>query len=88
MENLPAEALVTVTEVYSGANCQVTASDEGPKAVIAGEMGEGTEPVTFRFTNAYDEEAKSGYGVENRFRYDTEAETYVWTTDRDDINAE
>ncbi len=88
LENLPAEALVTVTEVYSGANCQVTASDEGPKAVIAGEMGEGTEPVTFRFTNAYDEEAKSGYGVENRFRYDTEAETYVWTTDRDDINAE
>ena len=88
LEHLPAQALVTVTEVYSGANCQTTASDEGAKAVIAQEAGEVAEPVTFRFTNTYNEEAKSGYGVENRFRYDTEAETYVWTTDRTDISAE
>lgn len=85
VEDLPAGAEVTVREVYSGANCQITASEEGPKIVAADGL-EGTgEPVTFRFTNAYDEEAKNGFGVENRFRYDTEAETYVWTTDREDI---
>lgn len=84
VEHLPAESVVTVTEIYSGANCQITSSDDGPGTVVAEELAGGTEPVTFRFTNAYDEDARNGYGVENRFRYDTEAETYVWTTDRDD----
>ncbi len=84
VEGLPAGAKVTVQEVYSGANCQITASEEGPKIVAADELEGTADPVTFRFTNAYDEEAKNGYGVENRFRYDTEAETYVWTTDREE----
>ncbi len=88
VEDLPAGAEVTVREVYSGANCQITASDEGPKIVAADGMEGTEEPVTFRFANAYNEEAKNGYGVENRFRYDTEAEAYVWTTDREDITGE
>lgn len=86
VEHLPAGAEVTVTEVYSGANCQITASEEGPKIVEAKGLEGNTEPVTFRFTNAYDEEAKNGYGVENRFRYDAESESYVWTTDREDVS--
>ena len=88
LEQLPAEAEVTVTEVYSGANCQITASDEGPKTVVAEEMEGTAESVTFRFTNTYDEDAKNGYGVENRFRYDAEAGTYVWSTDRDDVGVQ
>ena len=88
LEQLPAEAEVTVTEVYSGANCQITASDEGPKTVVAEEMEGTAESVTFRVTNTDDEEAKNGYGVENRFRYDAEAGTYVWSTDRDDVGVQ
>lgn len=80
LEHIPAGAVVTVTEVYSGANCEVTVSDDGSKTVTA----EG-DPIAFAFENAYDEEAKNGYGVENRFRYDTERNTYQWTTDRQDM---
>lgn len=78
---IPAGTTVTVTEVYSGANCTLTASDNGPQVIVAEDV------AGVSFTNAYDEEAKSGYGVENRFRYDTKLETYVWTTDRADVSA-
>lgn len=83
LEHIPAGAVVTVTEVYSGANCELTDSPAGSRVVTTD--GEEGSPITFSFENRYDEEAKSGYGVENRFRYDTERNTYQWTTDRPDI---
>lgn len=83
LDHIPAEAVVTVTEIYSGANCEVTVSDDGKKPVTA--EGEEGNPVTFSFENAYDEDRKSGYGIENRFRYDTEHNTYRWTTDRPEV---
>ena len=83
LEHIPTESVVTVTEIYSGANCELTVSDDESKTVIAD--GEDGNPVTFYFENRYDEDAKSGYGVENRFRYDTERNTYQWTTDRPGI---
>ncbi len=83
LEHIPAGAVVTVTEVYSGANCELTDSPTGSRVVTAD--GEEGSPITFSFENRYDEEAKNGYGVENRFRYDTERNTYQWTTDRPDI---
>ena len=82
LEHIPADAVVTVTEIYSGANCEMTVSDGASKIVTA--EGDG-DSVSFSFENAYNEEAKNGYGVENRFRYDTERGTYQWTTDRPDI---
>ena len=84
VEHIPAEALVTVTEIYSGANCEITAAEEGSKAVLA-EMEDGSgEPVSFRFENAYNEEGKKGYGIENRFRYNTSLNppAYEWSTNR------
>ena len=88
LEHIPAGSVVTVTEVYSGANCQVTVSDGGPKEVAADSLEGGTGPTTFRFENEYDGDAKSGYGIENRFRYDTERKAYEWTTDRPGIGME
>lgn len=85
LEHIPAGAVVTVTEVYSGANCQITLSDDQSKTVTAD--GEDASPITFSFENEYDEDAKSGYGIENRFRYDTESNTYQWSTDRPEIGA-
>ena len=86
LEHIPAGAVVTVTEVYSGANCQITVSDDQSKTVTAD--GEDAGPITFSFENEYDEDAKSGYGIENRFRYDTESNTYHWSTDRPEIGAD
>ncbi len=79
LEHLPAGAEVTVREVYSGANCTLTISDDEIKAVRA------DDEISFSFVNEYDGEEKTGYGVENRFRYDTEYETYVWTTSLEEI---
>ncbi len=91
VSHIPAEALVTVTEVYSGANCEVTVIDSESKAVLAWEEDGSGEPVSFRFENEYDERANRGYGVENRFRYVVDQETgqsgYEWTTNRTDIDA-
>lgn len=80
LDHIPAESVVTVTEVYTGANCELTEFERDSKVVIA--EGEDGNPITFSFKNEYDEDAKSGYGVENRFRYNTETNTYQWTTDR------
>lgn len=82
VSHIPAEAIVTVREVYSGANCQIVVSDDEAKSVIA--VDEAGAPVSFTFVNRYDEEAKRGYGIENRFRYNTEKNEYEWTTNRSD----
>ena len=91
VSHIPAEVLVTVTEVYSGANCIVTVIDGESKAVLAAEEDGSTEPVSFRFENEYDEQANRGYGVENQFRYRVDQETgrsgYEWSTNRLDIGA-
>ena len=83
---------MTVTEVYSGVNCRVTATDNESKAVLAAEEDGSTEPVSFRFVNEYDEGANRGYGVENQFRYVIDQQTgqsgYQWNADRTDIRAE
>lgn len=84
VSHIPAEAMVTVREIYSGANCQVIASDDGEKPVIAAD--EAGAPVSFAFLNRYDEEAKRGYGVENRFRYNIEKNEYEWTASRSDVS--
>lgn len=81
LTHIPAGSEVEVTEIYSGANCSLTVSDDEPQTVLA------ADEVTFRFTNEYSGENRRGYGVENRFRYDAESDTYVWTTDRTDVNA-
>lgn len=78
VDHIPVEAMATVREVYSGANCQVIVSDDEAKAVTAGE--EAGASAVFTFINRYDEKAKRGYGIENRFRYDAEKNEYEWTT--------
>lgn len=83
IEKIPAEALVTVQELYSGANCQVIAADDEAKSVPAANLG--GVPVSFSFVNRYDGGARRGYGIENRFRYNTEKNEYEWTTNRPDI---
>ena len=71
IEGIPAGAVVTVTEVYSGASYTLTSDGSQTVTILADEVV-GTE-----FTNTYDEGLNSGDGLVNHFSYD--AETGEWT---------
>ena len=77
IENLPAGATVTVTEVYSGANYSLTSANYQKTVIIA------DETVSVSFTNAHNGGQNGGSGIENHF-YNNEG-----TTDwNNDLNAE
>ena len=63
LEELPAGASVTVTEVYSGASFRLTTPQEQTVTVA------GDEVATVSFTNEYVPSDRTGYGILNRFVY-------------------
>lgn len=60
-EKIPAGAVVTVTEVYSGASYKLTSDKEKTATIVA------DETVEVNFTNDYDERLNSGTSVVNHF---------------------
>ena len=79
IENLPAGATITVTEVYSGANyeLELTSPSDGKTTIVA------DNEVSVSFTNAHNGGQNGGSGIENHF-YNNEG-----TTDwNNDLNAE
>lgn len=76
VEDLPAGAIVTVTEVYSGASYRVTTSASQTVTIVSGDT------VEVQFSNAYAEELVPGYGVTNHFDYD-ENEGWQWSQLKD-----
>ena len=81
VENIPAGASVTVTEVYSGASYELIEGEEGYTVVIVADGAE-EAPATVRFVNDYDDRLITGSGVVNHFEY-TGSE-YEWTPVKDD----
>lgn len=73
IENLPAGATVTVTEVYSGANYSLTSANYQKTVIIA------DETVSVSFTNAHNGGQNCGSGIENHF-YNNEGTT-DWNND-------
>ena len=73
IEDLPAGAVVTVTEIYSGAGYTLTSEGTQSVTIVAkGENSEVTadaEPVEVSFSNTYDEGMNGGSGVVNSFSY-------------------
>lgn len=63
VEGIPAGALVTVTEVYSGASYETTGAASQTVTAQAGEENEAS------FTNTYDGSIKGGSSVVNHFVY-------------------
>lgn len=63
VENIPAGAQVTVTEVYSGASYELTSDAVQTTVITAG----GEEQVSF--SNEYNNELKGGSSVVNHFTY-------------------
>ena len=63
MEDIPAGAQVTVTEIYSGASYQVTGSQTQTVTV------ESSRENTVSFTNEYNGENQGGSSIVNHFDY-------------------
>lgn len=82
IENIPAGAQVTVTEVYSGASYSLTADTAQTQQVQIVADGEEGAPVSVSFENEYNESLNGGSSVENHFNY-TEpadpADTGTWS---------
>ena len=78
IEDIPAGADVTVTEIYTGASYKLT-SDAVKTTVIIADGEEGA-PATVDFSNTYDYHLNGGNGVVNSFIYNQDAAGNVtWT---------
>ena len=85
IEKIPAGAVVTVTEIYSGGSYKVTGSGEFETVILANEaydqvVEETTEEVetaTVTFVNDYDGSLNGGTGVVNHFEEGNGG--WVWT---------
>lgn len=73
IDDLPAGAQVTVTEVYSGASYQAVTNPEQTAVITAG-----GQPERVRFENTYNQSPNSGSSIVNHFRY----EDGVWTPEQ------
>ncbi|MCI8513300.1 MAG: hypothetical protein HFI93_01515 [Lachnospiraceae bacterium] len=77
IEKLPVGAVVTVTEVYSGASYTQVGAGPEPVEIRASEV------VSAAFVNDYDEREKGGHGIVNRFSYEYgEDGVGGWTVDQ------
>ena len=78
IQDIPAGADVTVTEIYTGASYKLT-SDVAKTTVIIAD-GEDGAPATVDFSNTYDYRLNGGNGVVNSFIYNQDAEgNATWT---------
>ena len=85
IEKIPAGAVVTVTEIYSGGSYKVTGSDEFETVIVADEVydqvveetEEEIETATVTFVNDYDGSLNGGTGVVNHFEEGNGG--WVWT---------
>lgn len=71
IKGIPAGAVVTVTEVYSGSSYKVT-TDAAKTVTIVAE-----ETVSTDFENTCDNRLNGGSGVVNSFTYDSETEEWI-----------
>lgn len=65
IDELPAGATFTVTEIYSGASYTLTTAPSQTAKIIA--EGEEGSPVSVSFTNTYDERMNGGASIVNHF---------------------
>ncbi|MBR0417375.1 MAG: Cna B-type domain-containing protein [Firmicutes bacterium] len=73
LENIPAGALVTVTEVYTGSHYILKSDPEKTATIVA------DDTVSVDFTNDYSYEEKGGHGAANIFDPDDSDLGWKWT---------
>ena len=81
-KKIPAGAVVTITEVYSGASYEIISDTEKTQTIIA------DEAVSVDFTNDYDERLNGGTSVVNHFTDKAAGDTNPDNTDPDNTNPE
>lgn len=81
-KKIPAGAVVTITEVYSGASYEIISDPEKTQTIIA------DEAVSVDFTNDYDERLNGGTSVVNHFTDKAAGDTNPDNTDPDNTNPE
>lgn len=64
IEDIPAGAVVTVTEIYTGASYELTSEASKTETIVADQM------KTVTFDNTFNNELKGGNGIVNSFIYD------------------
>lgn len=83
IDDIPAGAQVTVTEVYAGASYELANGDANTKTttIASKELVESGKAVTAEvtFTNSYNDKLVPSYGIVNHFEYDEEADDWTWT---------
>lgn len=82
VDQIPIGAVVTVTEVYTGASYRLVSPGSQTVTIEAA----GIVPV--EFVNEYDETDKGGGAVTNHFHYDEEAGEWQWSQIRDSAGGE
>lgn len=75
LEGLPVGAVVTASEIYSGAHYAPVTTDAVQTAAIS------VEEAQVVFVNDYSGTPTGGHGIVNRFYHD--GETWIWTQDAD-----
>ena len=92
IEDIPAGANVTVTEVYSGGSYKLTSDRTVDTVIVAEQLEdddaatlEGVTPAvpnvaTVEFSNTYDETHTGGTGLVNQFTYDSENDKWTHST--------
>lgn len=94
IQDIPAGAVVTVTEVYSGASYTVTSDASQTVTILADAVvSEGTAadenaltavgPVNVNFENTYDARFNSGSGLVNKFAYDSQSKEWTHSATED-----
>lgn len=68
-ERIPAGAVVTVKEVYSGASYEVTSDPEQTTTIVASDPDNPGSVASVAFTNDYDDRLNGGTSVVNHFLY-------------------
>lgn len=81
--NIPAGAVVTVTEIYSGASYTLTSDASKTVTIIANE--EEGAPATADFSNTYDDRMNGGNGLVNTFTYDDGKWTHSATEETPEV---
>lgn len=81
-EKIPAGAVVTVTEVYSGASYKITSDPEKTQTILA------DETVSVDFTNDYDDRLNGGTSVVNHFVDTTAGRPDGGSTNQDSTDPE
>lgn len=80
IEKLPVGAVVTVTEIYSGAAYEPVGEDGRDPFVQSTTIEKAEQTFEVSFANTYNERHTGGHGITNNFAYNEAEDRWIWTS--------